>query len=149
MTSRRQSGGVRILLILCITVISSCQAAPSGYSGVFDGSAGRWVDLTHSFAESTIYWPTDTAGFQLQELAFGQTEGGWFYASYQLASAEHFAGHEVTNVYPPGPHYPAPTLALLLQEQYSCLVRFDQSNLHVTDGSFKEPAFTVGKVVLP
>ena len=61
MTPRRQSGGVRILLILCITVISSCQAAPSGYSGVFDGSAGRWVDLTHSFAESTIYWPTDTA----------------------------------------------------------------------------------------
>jgi kynurenine formamidase len=80
-------------LILCITVISSCQAAPSGYSGVFDSSAGRWVDLTHSFAESTIYWPTDTAGFQLQELAFGQTEGGWFYASYQLASAEHGGTH--------------------------------------------------------
>ena len=93
MTSRRQSGGVRILFILCFTVISSCQVAPSGYSGVFDGSAGRWIDLTHSFAESTIYWPTDTAGFQLEELAFGQTEGGWFYASYQLASAEHGGTH--------------------------------------------------------
>ena len=86
-------GRVQILLILFIIVISSCQAAPSGYSGVFDSSAGRWVDLTHSFAESTIYWPTDTAGFQLQELAFGQTEGGWFYASYQLASAEHGGTH--------------------------------------------------------
>ena len=93
MTSQRQSGGVQILFILCFTVISSCQVAPSGYSGVFDGSAGRWVDLTHSFAESTIYWPTDTAGFQLEELAFGQTEGGWFYASYQLASAEHGGTH--------------------------------------------------------
>ena len=92
MTSR-QSGGVQILFILCFTVISSCQVAPSGYSGVFDGSAGRWIDLTHSFAESTIYWPTDTAGFQLEELAFGQTEGGWFYASYQLASAEHGGTH--------------------------------------------------------
>ena len=93
MTSQRQSGGVQILFILCFTVISSCQVAPSGYSGVFDGSAGRWIDLTHSFAESTIYWPTDTAGFQLEELAFGQTEGGWFYASYQLASAEHGGTH--------------------------------------------------------
>ena len=92
MTSR-QSSGVQILFILCFTVISSCQVAPSGYSGVFDGSAGRWIDLTHSFAESTIYWPTDTAGFQLEELAFGQTEGGWFYASYQLASAEHGGTH--------------------------------------------------------
>ncbi|GIS79466.1 MAG: hypothetical protein CM1200mP14_10320 [Gammaproteobacteria bacterium] len=30
------AGGVRILLILCITVISSCRARPSGYSGVFE-----------------------------------------------------------------------------------------------------------------
>ena len=86
-------GRVQILFILLIIIISSCQPVPSGYSGVFDGSAGRWIDLTHSFAESTIYWPTDTAGFQLQELAFGPTEGGWFYASYQLASAEHGGTH--------------------------------------------------------
>lgn len=86
-------GKAQILFILFLAVTSSCKVVPSGYSGVFDGSAGRWVDLTHSFSESTIYWPSDTVGFQLQELAFGLAEGGWFYASYQFASAEHGGTH--------------------------------------------------------
>ena len=74
-------------------VMTACQPVPPDYTAVFDGTGGRWVDLTHSFSESTIYWPTDTAGFRLEELAFGPTEGGWFYASYQLASAEHGGTH--------------------------------------------------------
>lgn len=62
-------------------------------SAVFDGSGGEWVDLTHAYDEATIYWPTDTAGFQLQELAYGPTEGGWFYASYAFGTAEHGGTH--------------------------------------------------------
>jgi kynurenine formamidase len=69
------------------------EQAPTDVAGVFDGSAGRWVDLTHSFSESAIYWPTDTAGFQLEELAYGPTEGGWFYSSYAFSSAEHGGTH--------------------------------------------------------
>ncbi|MDA1092444.1 MAG: cyclase family protein [Acidobacteria bacterium] len=61
--------------------------------GIFDCTAVRWIDLTHAFSDSTIYWPTDTAGFQLEELAFGPTEGGWFYALYQFATAEHGGTH--------------------------------------------------------
>jgi len=77
-----------------VAVLAACQqqAAPD-YAAVFDGTAGRWVDLTHSFSESTIYWPTDTAGFRLEELPFGPSEGGWFYASYQFSSAEHGGTH--------------------------------------------------------
>lgn len=63
------------------------------YEGVFDGTAGRWIDLTHPFDSSTIYWPTDTAGFQLTELAYGPTEGGWFYASYGFTTVEHGGTH--------------------------------------------------------
>ena len=74
-------------------VFTACDPAPVDYGAVFDGRAGRWVDLTHAFGESTIYWPTDTAGFQLNELAFGPTEGGWFYASYDFSSAEHGGTH--------------------------------------------------------
>lgn len=51
------------------------------------------VDLTHPFGPETIYWPTDTAGFQLDELAFGPAEGGYFYAAYALATAEHGGTH--------------------------------------------------------
>jgi len=73
--------------------VVSCQAPSPDHGSVFDGSGGRWVDLTHAFGPSTIYWPTDTAGFELQELAFGETEGGWFYASYAFSSAEHGGTH--------------------------------------------------------
>ncbi len=72
---------------------TSPPAPPPDYGPVFDGRGGQWIDLTHSFSESTIYWPTDTQGFQLEELAFGPTPGGWFYASYQFASAEHGGTH--------------------------------------------------------
>ncbi len=68
-------------------------APPPDHTAVFTGSAGAWVDLSHAFGPSTIYWPTDTAGFQLTELAYGQTEGGYFYASYSFASAEHGGTH--------------------------------------------------------
>ncbi len=72
-----------------------CGAEPPqlDIGSVFDGSAGRWVDLTHAFNSETIYWPTDTAGFTLEEQAYGVTEGGWFYASYAFASAEHGGTH--------------------------------------------------------
>ena len=79
--------------LVVATTLAACAPPAADYGAVFDGTAGRWVDLTHAFSESTIYWPTDTAGFQLEELAFGPTEGGWFYASYQFASAEHGGTH--------------------------------------------------------
>jgi kynurenine formamidase len=82
-----------------------CQAAPidspaagedrviAAITSVFDGSRGRWVDLTHSFSASTVFWPTDTLGFDLEELAYGPTDGGWFYASYRYSGAEHGGTH--------------------------------------------------------
>ena len=73
--------------------LAACAPAPVDYGTVFIGTAGRWVDLTHAFDESTIYWPTDTAGFQLRQLAYGPTPGGWFYASYEFTTAEHGGTH--------------------------------------------------------
>lgn len=83
-----------LALMATLVVVAACQSPPEpDYGAVFDGTAGRWVDLTHAFGPSTIYWPTDTAGFQLEELAYGPTEGGWFYASYAFSSAEHGGTH--------------------------------------------------------
>lgn len=53
----------------------------------------RLVDLTHAFGDDTIYWPTDTRGFQLEQLAYGDTEGGWFYAANAFCTAEHGGTH--------------------------------------------------------
>ena len=80
---------------VALLVVTACTppAETPDLSGVFDGTAGRWVDLTHAYDASTIYWPTDTAGFQLTELAYGPTPGGWFYSSYAFATAEHGGTH--------------------------------------------------------
>lgn len=83
----------RLVAVLAAALLAGCRPAPADYSAVFDGTAGRWVDLTHPFSEATIYWPTDTAGFQLEQLAYGVTEGGWFYASYAFRTAEHGGTH--------------------------------------------------------
>ena len=77
----------------CLQEAPSPDAAATDYSGLFNGSAGEWVELGHAFGPSTIYWPTDTLGFQLTELAYGHTEAGYFYASYSFASAEHGGTH--------------------------------------------------------
>ena len=67
-----------------LIVLSGCQASPGwpDYSAVFDGSGGRWIDLSYAYSEETIYWPTED-GFQLDELAYGETEVGYFYSSYK------------------------------------------------------------------
>ncbi len=83
----------RFLIIGIACCLAACAPAPIDYGTVFSSTAGRWVDLTHAFDDSTIYWPTDTAGFQLRQLALGPTPGGWFYASYEFTTAEHGGTH--------------------------------------------------------
>jgi kynurenine formamidase len=51
------------------------------------------VDLTHPFSEASVYWPTDTLGFTLEQLAYGPTPGGFFYAANRYAAAEHGGTH--------------------------------------------------------
>ncbi len=58
-----------------------------------DLRSARVVDLTHSFNAETIYWPTSPSTFQLQRLARGQTEGGFFYSANTLSTPEHGGTH--------------------------------------------------------
>jgi len=55
-------------------------------------AAGTWIDLTHSFDASTIYWPTEK-GFQFEEGRNGPTAKGYYYAANRFASAEHGGTH--------------------------------------------------------
>ena len=86
--------GCGIVLAGCLIVLAGCQGSSgqSDYSAVFDGSGGRWIDLTYSYSEETIYWPTEDP-FRLDELAFGETDAGYFYSSYKISTAEHGGTH--------------------------------------------------------
>ncbi|HKQ58259.1 MAG TPA: cyclase family protein [Candidatus Eisenbacteria bacterium] len=69
-------------------------ALPCGaHAARIDLATHRLVDLTHPFDEHTLYWPTSPTTFKLERLAFGKTEGGWFYASNALCAPEHGGTH--------------------------------------------------------
>ncbi len=58
-----------------------------------DLAAARLVDLTHVFDGRTLYWPTSTLTFQLQQVSQGPTPGGWFYAANNFCAPEHGGTH--------------------------------------------------------
>jgi kynurenine formamidase len=58
-----------------------------------DLARARIVDLSHSFAANTLYWPTATSGFEHRELHRGPTPGGFFYSAYSFCAPEHGGTH--------------------------------------------------------
>ncbi len=82
-------------LASCLFLCIACErTAPTG-STPSDApvQAPRVVDLTYPFDESSIYWPTDTEGFRHDQVFYGQTEDGYWYASYNFAASEHGGTH--------------------------------------------------------
>ena len=53
---------------------------------------GKWIDLTHSFDENTIFWPT-AESFHLDTVFEGTTDGGYYYSAFQFCLAEHGGTH--------------------------------------------------------
>lgn len=86
---------VAVVLLLGTGCRPASDPAPAGseIAAVFGGSRGQWVDLTHAFSEASVYWPTDTLGFRLEQLAYGPTPAGYFYAAYRYSGAEHGGTH--------------------------------------------------------
>ena len=77
----------------CVGVsVFAVLACGRGPDAVFNGDAGRWIDLTYPFAEETIYWPTEPP-FVLERVMYGVTPLGFFYASNRLAAPEHGGTH--------------------------------------------------------
>jgi kynurenine formamidase len=68
-------------------------AAQGAKAQSLDLAAHRLVDLTHSFNERTIYWPTSPSTFKLERLAHGPTAAGFFYSANSLCTPEHGGTH--------------------------------------------------------
>ncbi len=83
---------VRSIGLTCVTLGAlGCQGQVD-YATVFEGTAGRWVDLTYEFSKESIYWPT-ADGFRLDTVAYGPAEGGYFYSAFNFFQAEHGGTH--------------------------------------------------------
>lgn len=53
---------------------------------------GTWVDLSYSFDEKTIYWPT-ADGFRHDTVFVGVTDSGFYYEAFNYCAAEHGGTH--------------------------------------------------------
>jgi kynurenine formamidase len=87
MTQRHDMGRILLGTLLCLGLCAQAR----GQS--LDLAAARIVDLTHSFDQSTIYWPTSPSGFELKRLQYGKTAGGFFYSANSFCSPEHGGTH--------------------------------------------------------
>lgn len=72
------------LAVLLLSV--ACQREKTSFP------AGQVVDLTHSFDEHTIYWPT-AESFKLDVVFSGENEKGYHYEANRFSAAEHGGTH--------------------------------------------------------
>lgn len=75
--------GLSLLFAACVQPANEQPASPL---------AGTWIDLTYEYSDETIYWPT-SALFKMDTVAVGHMAGGFYYESYQIATAEHGGTH--------------------------------------------------------
>jgi len=83
----------RAFLVALVGAMMASRAAPAAPSSPIDLGQSKIVDLTHSFDDKTIYWPTAPSNFKLTTLSFGQTAGGYFYAANSFCTPEHGGTH--------------------------------------------------------
>jgi len=70
-----------------------CACASSSPRPLVDLSDADLVDLSWAFDDKTLYWPTSPSAFELKQLSYGPTPGGWFYSSYAVCTPEHGGTH--------------------------------------------------------
>jgi len=81
----------RLLCAVWLVVPLKADAQTSKPS--LDLATARVVDLTHTFDAKTLYWPTAPSKFQLNVLARGKTDAGFFYTANSFCTPEHGGTH--------------------------------------------------------
>lgn len=82
---------MRISAALLLLFTVAC--ASTGTRPHVDLANAEVVDLTYTFDEKTLYWPNSPSAFELKQLSYGPTPGGYFYSSYAYSAPEHGGTH--------------------------------------------------------
>src|SRR5262245_4642616 len=80
----------RAAVVTTILTAACSTSPPPPNSAVFP--SGQVVDLSHTFDETTIFWPT-AEPFRLEKVADGVTPQGYYYAANNFFTAEHGGTH--------------------------------------------------------
>lgn len=59
---------------------------------IFSGAGAEWIDMSYSYNEGTIFWPT-AQPFELEVVSAGVTDSGYYYAANNFCMAEHGGTH--------------------------------------------------------
>ena len=79
--------------LMTLALLAACGTGLAAATQAIDLSRHTIVDLTHAYGPGTLFWPTSPTRFSLDQLAFGRTEGGYFYAANSLSTPEHGGTH--------------------------------------------------------
>jgi kynurenine formamidase len=83
---------VTLVSLAALLLASACAPAPATPAPAPVFPAGTIVDLSHSYGEDTVFWPTADP-FRLEVVAAGMTDAGYYYAANTFATAEHGGTH--------------------------------------------------------
>lgn len=85
-----------LLALLAIPILSCNETKESSVTkaprmtNLFDTT--EFIDLTHAFSNETVYWVT-AKEFELDTVAYGNVEAGYFYSANNFSAAEHGGTH--------------------------------------------------------
>lgn len=82
-----------LLPVAALVALCACTTVTSVSRPLIDLSNADLVDLTWPFDDKTLYWPTSPSAFELKQLSYGRTPGGWFYSSNAICTPEHGGTH--------------------------------------------------------
>lgn len=78
---------LQFLLLTVLILLIGCAAQEEEST-----DRNQLLDLTYSFNDSTVYWPT-AKGFELIKGSEGMTDAGYFYSAHSFSMAEHGGTH--------------------------------------------------------
>jgi kynurenine formamidase len=82
-----------ILWTLMTLLLGGCETKTNTEDAAKFLSSGKWIDLTYSFNDKTIYWPNNPTGFKLDTQMNGVTPAGFYYSSNAFSAPEHGGTH--------------------------------------------------------
>ena len=83
---------IRLRQTLACLLFVTCACAGAREASRAD-EAPCLVDLSHTYDEHTLYWPTSPSRFTKTPIFHGMTAGGYFYSAFEVATPEHGGTH--------------------------------------------------------
>lgn len=88
-----KAAGQTLSLLVAMTLFATACAPAPDATRPFDLDAFSLIDLTYAYDDKTVFWPTSPTHFELEQLAYGINDRGFFYAANQFCTPEHGGTH--------------------------------------------------------